>query len=234
MAEDSAPTPRRQHGHSRAYILDRLRRENRTDLAAAVEAGVVSAFSAAVSLGWTKRPPAVGGSDTHQARKRRHRFQALDGSLSAGQLMELQYGPNPSAGSLFGSREELERAWRRSRERLMEGCRPGRRVMGWWEFEATIPYPGRDLERGVLWRSNVLGAEEKAELEAWWRQEFAKAHAPDFFVHTGDEVLHGDAAIEAHLRWADCPRELARRWKKAERRRRARQQAPSAEVVAAK
>jgi len=220
MAEDPPATPRRQHGHSRAYILDRLRRENRADLADAIERDEVSAFSVAVSLGWTKRPPTLAAV-THQARKRQHRFQAIDGSLSAGQMMELQYGNNPSAGSLFGSREELERAWQQARERLLEGCRPGRRVMAWWEFESTVPYPGYGSERSALWRMGLLSADEKDTLEREWKAEFETAQAPDFTLHDGTGILMGDCARAAHYRWADIPNTLIKRWSTAARRRRA-------------
>src|SRR6516162_738732 len=116
MAEDPPATPRRQHGHSRAYILDRLRRENQTELAAAVEAGTLSAFSAAVQCGWIKRPPTLAAV-TNQARKRQVRLQAITGDgLSPGQKMELIYGPNPTQGSLFSTREELVAAWAACRD----------------------------------------------------------------------------------------------------------------------
>ena len=230
MAEDSPVTPRRQHGHSRAYILDRLRRENRTDLAAAVEAGTVSAFAAAVQCGWTRRPPTLAAV-THQARKRRHRFQAIDGDLSSGQMMELQYGPSPSAGSLFGSREELIGAWQRARERLLEGCQPGRRVMAWWEFDAgDLKYPGYDRERSMLWRANKLTEAERAELEREWKADFQEAQSGDFTLHDGSDILVGDCARAEHYRHNDIPRELVRRWEKAERRRRSREKAPDAVV----
>src|SRR5262245_45838585 len=234
MAEDSAPTPRRQHGHSRAYILERLRRENRTDLADAVERDEVSAFSVAVSLGWTKRPPTLAAV-THQARKRRHRFQALDGSLSAGQLMELQYGPG-SAGSNFSSKEELADAWQRARERLLEQSRPGHRPMGWWAFETELEHPGYYLERSTLWRATgVLSESERAALEADWKAAFAEAAQDDFTLNDGSgELLMGDCARAAHYAHHDIPTTLIKRWEKAERRRRARQlAAPSVELEAA-
>ena len=88
----------------------------------------------------------------------------------------------------------------------------GRRPAGYYEFEYAGRRPPYDLERSTLWREDLLTVEEKAELEAWWKVEFEKAHAPDFFISTGSEVLHGDAAVQAHLRWADVPHELARRW----------------------
>ena len=221
MAEDIPVTQRRQHGHSRAYILDRLRRENRTDLANAVERREVSAFSAAVSLGWTKRPPTLA-TVTHQARKRRHRFQAIDGDLSAGQKMELIYGPSPSQGSLFNSREELVQAWAACRDELLERANAGRRPAGFFEFEWDGPRPAYDVERSTLWRANQLGEEEKAALERQWKADFAEAQPDDFTLHDGDGILTGDRARAAHYAWADIPRELVKRWEKAEHRRRLR------------
>jgi hypothetical protein len=223
MAEDPPVTPRRQHGHSRAYILDRLKRENRTDLAAGVEAGTVSAFAAAVQCGWTKRPPSAA-TVTHQARKRRLGFQAIEGGLSAGQMMELWLGPNPSQGSLFGSREELVQAWEQNRDEVMRqwGSR-GRRPAGYYEFEWDGPRPPYATERSSLWRAGVFSEAECAELEAEWKREFATAQAPDFTLNNGDaELLRGDCARLAYYRHHDIPRELVRRWEKAARRRRSR------------
>jgi hypothetical protein len=222
MAEDPPAIPRRQHGHSRAYILDRLRRENQTELAAAVERREVSAFSAAVSLGWTQRPPSAAAV-THQARKRQLRFQAIEGDLSSGQMMELQYGPNPSAGSLFNSREELVDAWQRARERLMASANPGRRPQAFYEFEFDGPRPPYDTERSALWRKDLLRADERAALEDEWRQEFQRAQASDFTLNDGSaELLKGDCARAAHYEHHDIPRELVKRWTAAARRRRTR------------
>ena len=222
MAEDSPSTPPRQQGTSRAYILDRLRRENRTDLADAVERNEVSAFSVAVSLGWTKRPPTLAAV-THQARKRRHRFQAIDGSLSSSQMMELWLGPNPT-GSLFNSREELEAAWTAHRDELMarHGSH-GRRPMIWWELAAgDLRYPGYDRERSALWRAGHLEHDEKLEVERSWKLAFNEALDPDFTMNDGTGILTGDRARAAHFAHHDIPRELVRRWSASERRRRAR------------
>src|SRR5262249_32768364 len=222
MAEDPPATQRRQHGHSRAYILDRLKRENRVDLADAIERDEVSAFSVAVSLGWTKRPPTLAAV-THQARKRRQRFQALDGDLRPAQMMELQYGPNPSMGSCFASREELVDAWQQARDRLLEQSNPGRRPQAYYEFEFDGPRPPYDLERSTLWRMGLLSVDEKAALEAEWKAAFQEARAPDFTVNDGSgELLKGDCARAVHYAWADIPRELVKRWLAAARRRRAR------------
>ena len=78
-----------------------------------------------------------------------------------------------------------------------------------------------------MWRKGLLTAEEKVTLEREWKMEFQKAQAPDFSINTGDgEVLHGELARIAHLKWADVPYELVRRWTAAVRRRRPRAEAP--------
>src|SRR5262249_14579976 len=99
----------------------------------------------------------------------------------------------------------------------------GRRPMAWWEFDAgDLKHPGYDRERSTLWRANVLSEAERTELEAEWAVEFAKAHRPHFFHHTGVEVLHGVRARRAHYAWADIPDELIEQWTAARRRRRSR------------
>jgi hypothetical protein len=132
---------------------------------------------------------------------------------------------------VFGSRQELEDAWQRARERLMVSLSPGRRPQAYYEFEYPDPRPPYDLERSTLWRKDLLSADEKAVLEAEWREEFEKAQAPDFTLHDGsDEILVGDCARTAYYRWADIPRELIKRWTAA-RRRRERRSAPLEEVA---
>src|SRR5262245_25234972 len=56
----------RLRGTSRAYLIDRLRREGHDDLVAAIEAGVVSAFAVAVELGWLRRENLTGTGATNQ------------------------------------------------------------------------------------------------------------------------------------------------------------------------
>jgi hypothetical protein len=210
------------HGTSKAYIVDRLKREGETALLAAVEAGKITALTAAVSLGWVLRPPKRGGS-TQRTKRIAHQVRAITGEgLSAGQMMELQYGPG-AGGSLFGSREELIAGWQRMRERLLVISNPGRRPQGFYEFEFDGCRPPYDTERSTLWRMGLLSADEKVTLEREWRQEFEQAQAPDFSMNDGtDEILTGDCARAAHYRWADIPTALIRRWEKAERRRRSR------------
>ena len=212
----------RPHGTSKQYICQRLRDQGETALLAAVEAGTITAMAAAVSLGWVKRPPGMGGS-THKAKRIQHQLRTITGAgLSAAQMMELQYGPS-HGGSLFNSREELVDAWQRARERLLEQSNPGRRPAGFYEFEWDGRRPAYDVERSTLWRMGLLSADEKATLEREWKADFETAQADDFTVNDGSgELLKGDCARAAHYAWADIPRELFKRWEKVERRRRAR------------
>jgi len=143
------------------------------------------------------------------------------------EAQEFWLGPG-AQGSVFGSREELLAAWARGREYVLRvWARDARRPFAWWQLETDLPYPGRDLERSVLWRANQLAPDEKVTLEHEWAREFAQAQAPDFSLHDGNEVLSGDRARRAHYCWADIPDELITAWeaeRKAERRRRARRE----------
>jgi len=157
--------------------------------------------------------------------------------LTLSELQELWLGAHPTTGSHFRSREELVAAWEAGRAVVMRlwGSR-GRRPAGFYEFEWDGARPPYDVERSTLWRAGVLSEAEKVELEAEWKVEFECAQKPDFFLHTGTEILHGELAQAAHYRWADIPRELTRRWEKAARKRRSGQRpvAPSEEAAAAK
>jgi len=113
-------------------------------------------------------------------------------------LQELHLGPN-NMGSLFVDREELEQAWREYGPEVMAIVRPGTRPMAWWQFECP---PGvvfdDDHERSILWRAGVLGADEKLEVEAGWRKEFARAYELGYDAKRRREYFH----------WADIPAEL--------------------------
>ena len=238
-------------GTSKAYILERLRREEGLSYVAdAIEAGRISSHAVGLELGWIGRPDLVGVRDG-QAKQRHFLFQRLlreaasraiakasdidSCGLTLSELQELWLGAHPTTGSHFRSREELVAAWEAGRAVVMRlwGSH-GRRPMAWWEFDAgDLKHPGYDRERSTLWRAGVLSESERTELEAEWRREFEHAHRPDFFISTSGEVLHGDAAVQAHLAWADVPIELAQRWAAA-RRRRGRHEAPSEEAVVAK
>jgi hypothetical protein len=200
-----------------------MRREGRADLADAAESGAVSAFSAAVSCGITKRP-ASAAATTHQAKKRELKLRAITGEgTSAGQLMEMQYGPSAS-GSFFKSREQLVEAWETHGPEIMARCAPGRRPAIWYEMAAPpdLPRVSYFHERSALWKAGMLEPEEKAVLEAEWKLEFEKTCAEGFTFHGGEgEILRGDAARAAAHVFEDIPPALLRRWEAARKRRRA-------------
>jgi hypothetical protein len=66
-----------QQGNSRDYLLRRLRLCGREDLVRAIEAGEVSAYAIAVSLGWQKRRPTLGTGSPNASKRRFHRLRAL-------------------------------------------------------------------------------------------------------------------------------------------------------------
>jgi hypothetical protein len=207
----------RPTGLRRDYILARLERDGRKDLVAAIRANHVSAYTVAVELGWTKRPAPLGTGSGNFARRRQHQLRALTGDGSAGdQIQELRLGPSHN-GSLFSSREELERAWQANRDEVMRlFANNGRRPMAWWQFDAPrlgLEWPGRDTEQSYLFEAGVLSEAECAELVRFWRQEFEQAQTPGFTLSvSADRILKGAAARAAHYAWADIPSELVEQW----------------------
>jgi hypothetical protein len=204
-------------GTSVSHLIKRLRDLGRQDLLDAVEGGRISAYAAAEWAGLLTRRPIEGTGSTNRARRRQRQLEALtagDPSVSE-QQQELWLGPGP-AGSLFRDREGLRAAWERARDQVMQWWGShGRRPAAWWEFEAgDLKYPGRDLERSILWRAGRLSEAERAELEQRWRAEFDKASAHNFAISRPwpDAPLTGDTAKRAHLAWADVPPELAEMW----------------------
>ena len=215
----------RPTGVRRDYILRRLERDGRHDLAEAIREGRVSAYTIACELGWTRRAEPISGR-TNAAKRRQHQLRAIAGELGPGQKMELIYGPSPTMGSYFDSREALQAAWMAVRDELLGRANPGRRPQAFYEFEWDGPRPAYAVERSTLWRAGVLTEAERVELEREWKMEFEAAQAPDFTLNDGSsELLVGDCARAAHYRWADIPDKLVRRWEKAERRRRERKSA---------
>jgi len=199
------------HSTNAADIRERLRREGKDALLKAVEAGAISAFAAAVSLGWAKRAAKPNGKP--RERRRALALRAINGKLSLSQLQELWLGPNPCRGSLFASREELQTAWEQNKDKVMAlWGNHGRRPRAFYEFEWSGPRPAYDVERSSLWRARVLTKAEKAELEAEWKEEFEHAQRPGFAFHTGGEIWEGERARSGHYAWADIPVELVERW----------------------
>jgi hypothetical protein len=86
---------KRLSGVRRGYVLARLERDGRQDLADAIRAGRVSAYTVAVELGWTERPQPIGTGSVNAAKRRQHQLRRLPGLSNAGdrlsseQTMEL-------------------------------------------------------------------------------------------------------------------------------------------------
>jgi hypothetical protein len=134
--------------------------------------------------------------------------------LTPSQQQELWLGVNRNLGSYFRDAEHARAAWLQHRARLLElfGNR-GRRPLAWWAFEAPLEHPGCDRERSTLYEAGLLGEEERTELLTYWREQFDRAHGPDFFVCMGPgKILDGAAARCAHFEWADIPRALVEAW----------------------
>jgi hypothetical protein len=140
--------------------------------------------------------------------------------LTADELREIWLGPNPN-GSVFKTRQQLRKAWMRSRAQAMKlWGQDGRRPQAFWEFDSPVPFPGRDLEQSTLWRLGVFSADEKVRVERQWREALERAQDPNFSYCLGPaEFLIGDLARKAHYKWCDIPSELIQKWS-AERRRR--------------
>lgn len=208
------------HGTSKAYIVKRLKDQGETALLAAVESGEITALTAAVSLGWVKRPPVVGRYP-HREKQRQHRLRAITGDLSPSEAMELWLGPGHN-GSHFDSREALQAAWETNRDELMARWGShGRRPAAFYEFEFDGVRPSYATERSTLWRIGLLSAEERSELEAEWAQAFAQARGMDARER------------REHYEHHDIPSELVTAWT-ATRRRLRRQPAPQEEAAAVK
>lgn len=88
--------------------------------------------------------------------------------------------------------------------------------MGWWAYEAPkgLRHPGYEYQRSVLWEANVLGEEERAQLETEWRREWDHIWEHEQFFHSAapDKIYSGDEARVKHLVWADVPPVLVYRW----------------------
>ena len=134
----------RQDGTSRAYLIERLRREGRADLVAAVESGQVSAYAVAVDLGWVTRHPTLGTGSTNQAKRREHQLNNVLREPSAAtppdrlnheQDMSLTYGDLVGRPA-FPSDEARRAAWLRHRDSLLRYCAAGQRPRAWWDYES--------------------------------------------------------------------------------------------------
>jgi hypothetical protein len=81
--------------------------------------------------------------------------------------------------------------------------------MGWWLYESPFRnprHPGIAHERSILYEfSDVLSADERAQLETQWREEFERCWSPNFSFFSGGKIYSGDVARELHWLWADLP-----------------------------
>jgi hypothetical protein len=208
----------RHHGTSRSYLLDRLRREGREDLVTAVESGTITAYAAATAVGLVTRHRTTGTGSKSQAKRREHRLNSLlrkPPALSGAAVQDLWLGLGTNRPPQFESDEARHEAWLRNREWLMATlAQHGRRPLAWWRYDAgDLRYPGYDRERSTLYEAGMLAEDERAELVAHWREEFDRAHRPDFFCCEGPgRFFHGEPARRAHYRWADIPSELVEEW----------------------
>ena len=225
----------RQDGTSRAYLIERLRREGRADLVAAVESGQVSAYAVAVDLGWVTRHPTLGTGSTNQAKRREHQLNNVLREPSAAtppdrlnheQDISLTYGDFVGREA-FGSDAERRAAWLRHRDELLQHCPAGWRPMGWWDYESPVQPRDYNNAAATLFENDLLSEEELRQLMVKWREGFERAQAPNFrmcigFARPCDTVatwLEGAAARRAHYHWLGVPRALVAEWT-AERRRR--------------
>jgi hypothetical protein len=144
------------------------------------------------------------------------------GGLSGEQEFSLLYGHEDRWADAFADDEERREAWIRHRERLLERYQHGRRPMAWWDYEASIPFPGYERQQARLFEAGLLSEPEAQELLAWWREQFDHAWSPHFFHCDGPgRIYEGPIGRQKHFAWAGIPRALLKQWK-AERRRRSR------------
>ena len=205
------PGSRRRLGTSRQYVIERLQREGLTQWIEPIESGRLSAYAVGVELGWFKRRATLSGANSGQAKRRRLALElagkppSASNQLSPEQETFFRFGPDDRWDDPFVTIEEARQAWLANRGRLLANHAPGRRPWAWHEFEgpADLPYD-YDRETSLLFERGLLDESEKAELISFWRQEFQRAQELD------------DAA--KHLKWADVPRSLIKRWQRERRR----------------
>ena len=144
------------------------------------------------------------------------------GRLNHAQEMDLALRPGSRWDRLRKRDSSANGAWTQHRDRVMAVWgKHGKRPWAWWRYELGRAHPG-DREASTLYEMGVLAPEERAELERWWRGQFERAQAPDFWLCLGPgRFLEGAPARRAHYKWADVPRELLKEWTR-ERRRRSR------------
>ena len=133
----------------------------------------------------------------------------------------LRYGREARWADAFDSEEAERAAWERSRDRMLAHYRHGRRPAAWWRYDAPAGLRfDHDCEQSTLYEAGLLGEEERAELETFWREEFERAQQDDFWACLGPgKILHGEEARQSHYCWMDIPCKLLEQWTKEHRRR---------------
>ena len=137
------------------------------------------------------------------------------GELSSDQELALWLGCGRNGSQPFETEDEARELWQRHAPRLMEiFARNGHRPWGWWVFEAPPELEfDYDRERSMLFEAGLLEPGEAAALVVYWREQFERCHEPGFGYCAGlGKWLTGQAAREAHLRWADVPASLIAQW----------------------
>jgi hypothetical protein len=147
--------------------------------------------------------------------------------LTYNQRYSLEFGDPQQMPPAFRDDVERREAWARHREFILEDWHHGTRPRAWWAYENHgLTYPQNfAYEAATLFEAGLLADSEREFLLKRWRQQFDQAQ-PDNFQHciglqpsaTFACWLKGDAAREAHYRWAGIPRSLLKQWA-AERRR---------------
>ena len=133
------------------------------------------------------------------------------------QQLELWLGPG-NGGSSFESDDHRHEVWFRYRDELMrQWGSHGRRPLAWWQFEAPekgLRFPGYAHERSALYEfTDILSAEERAELEAGWRREFDRSFDEHFFVNLEPgKICSGEEARWRHWLFVDLPPPLVDKW----------------------
>jgi hypothetical protein len=185
-------TKPRKRPKANAEYMRRLRKQ-RPELHRLVLTGAISVYQATVAAGF----------------RAGRRKLVVPAQCDISGIAEMRLWLGPLAGD-----EEERRLWFEHRTRLLEWFGGnGRRPQAWWRYEAPFKYPGFSREKSALWEAGLLGAEEAAQLEQEWREEFVRSLAPDFSFHDGPRgILTGREAHIAHLVFHDVPAELVERW----------------------
>jgi hypothetical protein len=126
-------------------------------------------------------------------------------NLTSAQYWFLICGPKGDFDNAFDDEAEVLAAWAQHREQILARYQGnGRRPWGFWAIDhPELRWRGYDRQRSTLCRAGLLGAQEKAELVVWWRQQYDRAWS---------EYDGEPGARRKHLRSVDVPANLVRQW----------------------